>query len=82
MSGDKAGNILSAQREELRTFGKLMNSRASEYVELASTLSDLSRKATDDAAAQVREVADVVAEQTKRAADNAAVYKAAFKKRR
>lgn len=82
MSGDKAGNILSAQREELRTLGKLMNSRASEYVELASTLSDLSRKATDDAAAQVREVADVVAEQTKRAADNAAVYKAAFKKRR
>ena len=59
-----------------------MNSRASEYVELASTLSDLSRKATDDAAAQVREIADVVAEQTKRAADNAAVYKAAFKKRR
>ena len=59
-----------------------MNSRASEYVELASTLPDNTRKATDDAAAQVREVADVVAEQTKRAADNAAVYKAAFKKRR
>lgn len=73
LSSDNARDILSAQMEELSAFGELMNNRASEYVELISTLSENSRKAADDAAVQVREVADEAAKQTRQAVDKAVV---------
>lgn len=71
LSGDNAGDVLSAQMEEVSAFGELMNSRASEYVELASSLSDHARKATEDATARAREVAEEAAGQVKKLADEA-----------
>ena len=80
LSSDSTRDIFSAQMEGFSAFGELMNSRASEYVELISTLYENSRNAADDAAVQVREVADDAAKQTRQAVDKAVVFNRQQKK--
>ncbi len=57
MAGN-ANDVLSSQMAETSAFGKLMNSRFTEYAELATTFSERTRKAGEEASASARKVVD------------------------
>lgn len=54
VSGENASDVMSAQMAEASAFGEKMSTRASEYAELATNLTERARKAADDASASLK----------------------------
>ena len=71
VSGENTGDLMAAQISDLSEFSELMGTRATEYVELASTFSERARTATDEAGSHVRELASDVSDRARDAANEA-----------
>jgi len=54
LSGDNLTDVASAQVAESTSFAELMNTRASEYADLAQSFSTKAREATEAAAASLK----------------------------